>query len=105
MFGWIFWFIGAFFWMINALIYLLGIITVSKMLWNVGSLVYRTLKGVQATPEIYGKDSWAIVTGATDGIGLAAAKELAGRGFNIVLVSRTKAKLEEKAIKVMPYYM
>ena len=43
------------------------------------------------------------MTGATDGIGLAAAKELAGRGFNIVLVSRNKAKLEEKALEIATF--
>ena len=35
------------------------------------------------------------MTGATDGIGKAYAFELARRGFNIVLISRTQSKLDE----------
>jgi 17beta-estradiol 17-dehydrogenase / very-long-chain 3-oxoacyl-CoA reductase len=38
--------------------------------------------------------AYAVVTGATDGIGKAAAMELAGRGFNIVLHGRNNEKLE-----------
>ncbi len=42
----------------------------------------------------YGKDSWALVTGATDGIGKGICIELARTGFNIILVSRTESKLK-----------
>lgn len=37
---------------------------------------------------------YAIVTGATDGIGKAYAKALAKKGMSIVLISRTEAKLQ-----------
>ncbi|XP_053305769.1 inactive hydroxysteroid dehydrogenase-like protein 1 [Spea bombifrons] len=40
----------------------------------------------------YGK--WAVVTGATDGIGKAYAEELASRGMNIILISRNREKLQ-----------
>lgn len=40
---------------------------------------------------------WAVVTGATDGIGKALAHELAKKGLNIVLISRTQSKLNEVA--------
>jgi len=43
----------------------------------------------------YGK--WAIVTGCTDGIGKAIVEEFAIKGINIVLISRTQAKLDEQA--------
>ncbi|XP_053556374.1 inactive hydroxysteroid dehydrogenase-like protein 1 [Bombina bombina] len=36
---------------------------------------------------------WAVVTGATDGIGKAYAEELASRGFNIILISHSSEKL------------
>ena len=39
--------------------------------------------------------SWAMVTGASDGIGLGYCKELARQGFNIIMVSRNKEKLQE----------
>jgi 17beta-estradiol 17-dehydrogenase / very-long-chain 3-oxoacyl-CoA reductase len=38
---------------------------------------------------------WAIVTGATDGIGKGLAMELAKKGMNVVLISRTQARLDE----------
>jgi 17beta-estradiol 17-dehydrogenase / very-long-chain 3-oxoacyl-CoA reductase len=41
--------------------------------------------------------SWTIVTGATDGIGLAFSKELARRGLNLVLMSRSVDRLEKLA--------
>lgn len=56
--------------------------------------------GTKCTTARYGKDSWAIVTGATEGVGKAAAIHLAKEGFNIVLISRTLAKLETVAKEV-----
>lgn len=38
--------------------------------------------------------SWAMITGATDGIGKAMAFELASKGLNLVLVGRNTSKLE-----------
>ena len=46
----------------------------------------------------------AVVTGATDGIGKAIAFELAKKGLNIVLVSRTKEKLDECATELKAKY-
>jgi len=43
---------------------------------------------------------WAVITGSTDGIGKAYAFELAKRGLNVVLISRTKQKLEEVAKEI-----
>ena len=48
----------------------------------------------------YSKDSWAFVTGATDGIGKGFCQQLAKQGFNIVLVSRTLSKLEKVAKEI-----
>ena len=45
--------------------------------------------------EKYGE--WAIVTGCTQGIGRYYAEELAKRGMSIVLISRSKSKLEDVA--------
>lgn len=48
---------------------------------------------------------WAVVTGATDGIGKAYAQELAKRGLNIVLISRTREKLETVAEEIEKKYV
>ncbi|KZZ95326.1 3-ketoacyl-CoA reductase [Moelleriella libera RCEF 2490] len=46
----------------------------------------------------YGRaGSWAVITGASDGLGKEYASQLAAKGFNLVLVSRTQAKLEALA--------
>ncbi|KAM9547706.1 17-beta-hydroxysteroid dehydrogenase type 3 isoform 2-T2 [Salvelinus alpinus] len=43
---------------------------------------------------------WAVVTGGSDGIGKAYAFELAGRGLNVVILSRTKDKLDRVALEI-----
>lgn len=43
---------------------------------------------------------FAVVTGSTDGIGKEYAKELAKRGINIVLISRTESRLIQTASEI-----
>ena len=43
---------------------------------------------------------WAVVTGATDGIGKAYAEELADEGMNVVLISRSQEKLDKVAAEI-----
>lgn len=47
---------------------------------------------------------WAVVTGATDGIGKAMAFELARKGLNILLISRSQEKLEASATELRAKY-
>lgn len=43
------------------------------------------------------KGAWAVVTGATDGIGKEFAIQLAKAGFNVMLVARNKELLSQTA--------
>ncbi|KAF4974792.1 hypothetical protein FZEAL_8346 [Fusarium zealandicum] len=53
----------------------------------------------------YGKPgTWAVVTGASDGLGKEYALQLAAKGFNLVLVSRTMSKLEALALEIEQKY-
>jgi len=40
------------------------------------------------------KGGWAVITGCTDGIGQGLAEVLSQRGFNLLLISRSKEKLD-----------
>ncbi|KAK8529337.1 hypothetical protein V6N13_102266 [Hibiscus sabdariffa] len=48
--------------------------------------------------SVYG--SWALITGATDGIGKAFADQLARRGLNLILVSRNPDKLKAVSTEI-----
>lgn len=48
--------------------------------------------------------NWAVVTGATDGLGKAYAEGLAKLGINVVLISRTQQKLENVASEIREKY-
>uniref|UniRef100_A0A8C8LN83 Uncharacterized protein n=1 Tax=Oncorhynchus tshawytscha TaxID=74940 RepID=A0A8C8LN83_ONCTS len=67
-----------------------------------GLRVWVLGNGRVVSPAKLGK--WAVVTGATDGIGKAYAEELARRGFSIVLISRTQEKLDDVAKSIESKY-
>lgn len=48
--------------------------------------------------ELYNKsgDSWAVVSGGSDGIGFSMCQNLARQGFNICIAARNPAKIDEK---------
>ena len=50
------------------------------------------------------KGTWALVTGASDGIGKEFALQLASRGYNVLLVSRTQAKLDALGAEITAKY-
>jgi len=70
-------------------------ITLSQFLWMMMRLYFLPRFGMKKDLKKYGK--WAVITGATDGIGKAIAKQLAKRGINIVLISRSEEKLKSVA--------
>ncbi|XP_062603494.1 very-long-chain 3-oxoacyl-CoA reductase-like [Saccostrea cucullata] len=78
-------FLAASYW---ALKVTFNVIKILKSLVFAGSTNFKSL------------GSWAVVTGSTDGIGKGYAKELAQRGMNIVLISRSEAKLQEVASEI-----
>lgn len=66
-------------------------VNVVRWLWQYVWLP-RQLQGPRLA-ERYGRGSWVLITGASDGLGKAFAQELAQYGFNLLLVSRTQEKL------------
>ncbi|XP_061191226.1 very-long-chain 3-oxoacyl-CoA reductase-like [Saccostrea echinata] len=80
----------------------IGFVTASYIAFKAAFNVIKILKFLVFAGSTNFKKlgSWAVVTGSTDGIGKAYAKELAKRGVNIVLISRSEAKLQEVANEI-----
>ncbi len=71
----------------------------------IGSHVPRALGATQreqygTTMDLGLKGKWAIVCGASSGLGYACAMSLAREGVNVVMASRTEATLQESARQI-----
>jgi len=72
-----------------------GLVIALCMLKNVLGFVWVYFLRPAKNIKKFGQ--WAVITGATDGIGKAYAHELARRGMSVFLLSRNQQKLDEVA--------
>ncbi|XP_050445244.1 inactive hydroxysteroid dehydrogenase-like protein 1 isoform X3 [Cataglyphis hispanica] len=88
------------FWLLVSLIafWILGLATkVLHILWEL--IIQMCDKKTVDLRTTFGE--WAVVTGSTDGIGKAYAKELAIRNMNLILISRNLEKLESTKEEIL----
>lgn len=86
-------------WYFGLIIFCWILFKIFRSLWRgLYTCILADLFGLTVNWKKLGR--WAVVTGATDGIGKAYAKALAKKGFNIVLISRTLEKLEAVAKEI-----
>jgi len=91
---------------LDGVLWLLGVFLALRLLYLLGKFVYTYV--ILSTPNLKpygaGNGAWAVVTGASDGIGKGFAKVLAQHKFNVVLVSRTESKLNDLAAELKSNY-
>ncbi|KAJ1851542.1 hypothetical protein GGH12_001003 [Coemansia sp. RSA 1822] len=86
---------------------------VAFVLCGVGVTIYFVLRIIDIMSDLWirkpipiesfglEKGRWAVVTGCTDGIGREIALQLGETGYNLVLLSRTQAKLDDVEKQLM----
>ncbi|OQV20179.1 Very-long-chain 3-oxoacyl-CoA reductase [Hypsibius exemplaris] len=79
--------------MIADLCVAVSLLVLMKFVWHWSRTVYAFFFVKPLNIRHLGE--WAVVTGATDGIGKAFAEELASRGLKVVLLGRDGRKLQE----------
>jgi|GEM_PF-1281808 len=77
--------------LLGATLLVIAAVSIVRWLWKYLWLP-RQAQGARLAKR-YGRGSWVLITGASDGLGKAFAQELARCGFNLLLVSRTQEKL------------
>lgn len=73
-----------------------GVLSLISVLYSVASFVSPFVRPSRLGRYLHdtdGKPAWALVTGASDGIGKQFCRQLASRGFNVVLHGRNPSKL------------
>lgn len=78
-----------------------GIGGVKILFWVLPWVYYKLFCCINLSNYKYG---YVLITGSSDGIGKALAKDFARRGFNLILVSRTLSKLESTRSEIQSLY-
>ncbi|OAP65132.1 hypothetical protein AYL99_01104 [Fonsecaea erecta] len=74
---------------------IVGASTIGYLGYQLASALQFHLHSSKLQRYHHGTDPWALITGASDGIGLAFVNAFAQRGFNVVLHGRNGAKLDK----------
>ncbi|KAK7028350.1 very-long-chain 3-oxoacyl-CoA reductase [Favolaschia claudopus] len=92
-------------WWLSALV-ALGSFGASRFAYQTLSVLLQTLILPGTNLKRFGakKGAWAVVTGASDGIGKEFAMQLASRGFNVLLVARNTQLLNGVAADILAKY-
>ena len=95
---------------LDSFVFYVGAIYLGKIILNLLLSIKNGLYAF-ASPTIFAITNfkkkygeWAVITGCTQGIGKCYAEELAQRGMNIVLVSRSQSKLDDVAKEISKKY-
>eukprot|EP00762_Andalucia_godoyi_P005544 ANDGO_00531.mRNA.1 Very-long-chain 3-oxoacyl-CoA reductase len=101
-------------WFCNALAVVGGLVVVSLVYRLLRSVKHHFLPGSSSATlsrllriprsQMASSNAWAVVTGASDGIGKGFTQELASSGLNLVLISRSVSKLEALAAELRQSY-
>ncbi|XP_074528525.1 hydroxysteroid (20-beta) dehydrogenase 2 [Halichoeres trimaculatus] len=83
---------------------IVGGLTVVYLVWRVWCGFREYVLSLFWQEDLLKFGQWAVVTGATSGIGKAYATELAQRGLDVVLVSRSDEKLRTVAKEIEEKY-
>eukprot|EP01090_Pellita_catalonica_P018606 TRINITY_DN6064_c0_g3_i1.p1 TRINITY_DN6064_c0_g3~~TRINITY_DN6064_c0_g3_i1.p1 ORF type:complete len:309 (-),score=38.72 TRINITY_DN6064_c0_g3_i1:487-1413(-) len=92
--------------MLCAVVSVLGWLVVAYYSFFVGRGIFRHFIQSNGGVKRFNKsgDSWAVITGGSDGIGKVFAEQLAKAGFNILLLSRTESKLKDVKTELEQVY-
>lgn len=86
---------------IPAIFSLLGLFIAPRYIWGVVDFIwFHYLRPTSWTRLLHGAKPYALVTGATDGIGRGTAKELYAKGFNLILHGRNEEKMKQTVEEV-----
>ncbi len=88
----------------SKLLYRLGVAIASYTTLRFLRFIYLYTRPSSIKRYLYGESPWALVTGASDGIGFGIAHELATHGFNVMLHGRNPEKLERTKIQLQGIY-
>ncbi|OCT50884.1 Very-long-chain 3-oxoacyl-CoA reductase [Cladophialophora carrionii] len=87
--------------LLSTLLIGVGALTLATVVFTTARVLLSTFILPGRSLSSFGpKGSWAVITGASDGIGKEYALQLAKKGFNLVLVSRTASKLDSLSSQI-----
>ena len=81
---------------LSAIFPFLGLLLALYYAWGVLDFIwFHYLRPKSYTRFLHGVKPYALITGATDGIGKSTARELYAKGFNLILHGRNEEKMKQ----------